>query len=57
MLPKEILDALRLLLRPLWDRSTAVVVVHGSRGIASNFWLCTYAFASQLTSNFQERRY
>ena len=41
---------------PEIDRSRAV---HGSRSIAPNFWLSTYALIllSELTSNFQERRY
>ena len=39
MLPQEVLVAQRLRLSPFCDRNRAVVVVHGSRNIASNFWL------------------
>ena len=44
MLPEDFffkLDALRLLLRPFWDRSRAVIALHGSGSIASIlFWPC-----------------
>ena len=42
LLPQEIilkLGALRLLLRPFWDKSRAVVPIHGPQSIASSFWL------------------
>ena len=46
------LDVLRLFLRPFWDRSRAVVAIHGLRSIASNFWLSTYAFAKPADFQF-----
>ena len=55
MVPQKIflkLDALRLLLRPFWDRSRAVVAIHGSRSIASNFWLSMYAFGKPADFEF-----
>ena len=45
-------DALRLLLTPFRDRSKAVVVIHGSRSIVSNFCLSTYAFAKPADFEF-----
>ena len=38
------LEALRLLLRPFWDRSRAVVAVYATCPV-SNYWLSMYAFA------------
>ena len=47
MLPQQIfskLEALRVLLRPFWDRSRAVVAVYATCPV-SNYWLSMYAFA------------
>ena len=55
----EKLDALRLLLRPFWDRSRAVVAIRGLQNIACSFCLYlihVWVLLSQLTSNFDERK-
>ena len=48
MLPQVIFRNQRLLLRPFWDGSRAVVAVYATMAhsvIVSNFWLPMYAFA------------
>ena len=55
--PQEIFskfDVLRLILRPFWDRSRAVVATWLAEYIAPTFWLSMYIFILliQLTSNF-----
>ena len=55
------LDALRLLLRPFWDRSRAVVAlsIHyiARRVLYPIFGCPCMHLLSQLTSNFHDRRY
>lgn len=59
MLCQEILDALRLLLGPFWDRSRAMVALRGLQSIASSFYLHLIHdghLLSQLTSKVKLRR-
>ena len=59
MFPLEIyqkLDALRLLLRPFWDRSRDIVATMPIHSIASSFCLSIHLLC-QLTLNFHERSY
>ena len=52
------LDALRLLLRPFWDRSRAVVATCMARGVLHPIFVCSCMhLLSQLNLNFYERRY
>ena len=54
MRPRK-LDALRLLLRPFWDQSRAVVATW-LVSIASNFWLFTYAFGMPADFEFPREK-
>ena len=48
------LDAVRLLLRPFWDRSKAVVAIYIAREVLHPIFDCPCMhLLSQLTSNFQ----
>ena len=52
------LDALKLLLRPFWDRSRAVVATPVARGALHPIFGCPRMhLLFQLTLNFHKRRY
>ena len=47
------LNALRLLLRPFWDRSRAVVAIHGSQSIYCIQFLAVHAYAFAIPADFE----
>ena len=50
----EKINALRLLLRPLWDGNRAIVAVAHMQSIASNFWLSIYALTKPVDIKFPQ---